>query len=640
MSNFFACLQDTNPSPGDVALVVLTLGVASNPTITLDAVEAVTLLVPEIIVNSTGDLPNKDPNGCCCDTGNLLTDGKTPECTLRAAIDLANRQAGKDIIKFQIPSDDPGIVAGVSTIQPQAALPLITDPVVIDGWSQNASASLPPVELSGSNILRSPKPGNTFSVAGLPDWPGAASGLELTAASCEIRGLVITYFPMCGILAHNQAVGTIIQGCHVGITSGGTIPAPNGSPSAGGFESLLGPCGSILRGAGIALLSPGNLVGGTGPKEPNLISGTDGGLRDYGQGPHPAYIYDTQPPGILIEGPVALGNLAQGNIIGLDVTGTRELAEPPAGLEGLPSLPLAGVVIDGSANGNVVGGPDSGAGNLISANWAQVAILNSDDNVVQGNSLGLDVTRRKSIFVGDTSGVMVSNGSTNVIGGALPADGNVIGGQFTGIQIAGLGGQGNVVQNNLSGVASTGEHVPNYWGITLANNSGGAVVQSNVMAYCEYAGLLFVQASSVAARGNTIHDNDQNGIVLLGGASQAVTLSQNLIYSNGWASSLSAPADGIQVDVGSAIAMIQNSIFGNTGLGINLHQGDHTPSQNEVSGSGSGRPGGSRHAQRACGCSSLLHRVLCQPVGQCYRFWRGSHLRGRFECDLRGWRRR
>ena len=98
------------------------------------------MLVPAIIVNSTGDLSNKDPEGCCCDTGKLLSDGKTPECTLRAATQLANRQAVKQTIQFQIPKDDAGIVNGVSSIQPSIALPDITNPVIIDGWSQSPGA--------------------------------------------------------------------------------------------------------------------------------------------------------------------------------------------------------------------------------------------------------------------------------------------------------------------------------------------------------------------------------------------------------------------------------------------------------------------------------------------------------------------
>ena len=166
---------------------------ANDPTVTLDAVEAVTLLVQTIIVNSTGDLANKDPNGCCCDTGNTLADGKTPECTLRAAIDLANRPGGEAMeIQFQIPRDNPGIVNGVPSIQPQPALPDITNAVVIDGWSQSPAASSPPVELSGRALT----PRGSWDIGkvvcqvrtgcrtcSLPAWPTGCPS-ERTVARC------------------------------------------------------------------------------------------------------------------------------------------------------------------------------------------------------------------------------------------------------------------------------------------------------------------------------------------------------------------------------------------------------------------------------------------------------------------------
>ena len=155
-------VQETNALPGDLNLVEFALGLASDTSFFLDTVEAVTQLVPEIFVNSTGDLPLLDPNGCCCDTGRKLADGKTPECTLRAAIQLANRLQGKDIIKFQIPGNDPGVVLGVPSIQPQTALPDITDPLIIDGWSQSPASTRPPVELSGRIISPRAEHGSLF----------------------------------------------------------------------------------------------------------------------------------------------------------------------------------------------------------------------------------------------------------------------------------------------------------------------------------------------------------------------------------------------------------------------------------------------------------------------------------------------
>src|SRR3712207_1774109 len=67
-------------------------------------------------VNSTAD----PGDGVCNST----------ECTLREAITAANAGAGLDTISFNIPG------SGVQTIAPATALPIITDPVVIDGYTQ------------------------------------------------------------------------------------------------------------------------------------------------------------------------------------------------------------------------------------------------------------------------------------------------------------------------------------------------------------------------------------------------------------------------------------------------------------------------------------------------------------------------
>ena len=55
------------------------------------------------------------------------------EGSLRNALEYANSNPGEDIITFNIPGTGP------FTIQPQEALPEITDPVVIDGYTQTGS---------------------------------------------------------------------------------------------------------------------------------------------------------------------------------------------------------------------------------------------------------------------------------------------------------------------------------------------------------------------------------------------------------------------------------------------------------------------------------------------------------------------
>ena len=123
------------------------------------------------------------------DTGDMIAvDGLV---TLREAITSANNNAnvnsdvvamgayGTDTIKFNIAG------AGVHTIAPTIALPTITDPVTIDGYTQPGSAANTQtidgddavllIELNGANA-------------------GAANGFTITAGSSTVRGLVINGF--------------------------------------------------------------------------------------------------------------------------------------------------------------------------------------------------------------------------------------------------------------------------------------------------------------------------------------------------------------------------------------------------------------------------------------------------------------
>src|SRR4030095_13928994 len=102
--------------------------------------------------------------------------------SLRQAILDANANARADSIAFNIPG------AGVQTISPVTALPIITDPVVIDGYTQPGSSvntladgdnAVLLIELNGSSI-----PGGAILVP----------GLQINASFCAVRGLVINRF--------------------------------------------------------------------------------------------------------------------------------------------------------------------------------------------------------------------------------------------------------------------------------------------------------------------------------------------------------------------------------------------------------------------------------------------------------------
>src|SRR3954469_4204665 len=122
-----------------------------------------------LVVDSIGDEPDNNLADNLCHTA-------AGTCTLRAAIQQANATSGVDTISFNIPG------TGVHTITPATALPTITDPVTIDGYSQ-PGASLNTQAIGDDAVLLIELAGNGVS--------GGISGLFITAGSSTVRGLVI-----------------------------------------------------------------------------------------------------------------------------------------------------------------------------------------------------------------------------------------------------------------------------------------------------------------------------------------------------------------------------------------------------------------------------------------------------------------
>src|SRR5262249_31034509 len=148
----------------------------------------------------------------------------------------------------------------------------------------------------------------------------------------------------------------------------------------------------------IALAASGNTIGGTTPGARNVLSGNRGS-------------------GVWIEGAGTTGNVVAGNFIGTDVTGTAALAH------------RIGVRIIVGGRGNTIGGTSAGAGNVISGNvdsgvWIQGA--GTTGNVVAGNFIGTNADGTAALGNG-ADGVLIDGGaSSNTIGGPTPDTGNVI----------------------------------------------------------------------------------------------------------------------------------------------------------------------------------------------------------------------
>ena len=137
------------------------------------------------------------------------------DCSLREALKAANLGAGGDTIQFAIPGNtDAGCsgLNGVCVIKPTSALPSITKPVTIDGYSQSgSSANTNGPGLADNAVLRV-----TLNGA----LAGSAAGLVLAAGSSgsTIKGLVVNGFVAGFHGIKISSSNNTIEGCFMCLT--------------------------------------------------------------------------------------------------------------------------------------------------------------------------------------------------------------------------------------------------------------------------------------------------------------------------------------------------------------------------------------------------------------------------------------
>ena len=210
-------------------------------------------------------------------------------------------------------------------------------------------------------------------------------------------------------------------------TSSGSTPRQASNPGAGAIANVvLGNfIGTNSGGAnlsntvGLIIASAGNTVGGTTPGSANIFG-------------------FNSTAGISIEGDDATANVVLGNFIGTN-SGGANLSN------------AVGVVI--GAAGNTIGGNTPDAGNIISYNstaGVQIDGQGASGNVLLGNFIGTD--KSGTVALGNDIGVLISDGTANMIGGTTAGAANVISGNFTaGIELTGSSVSGTQIQGNLIG---------------------------------------------------------------------------------------------------------------------------------------------------------------------------------------------
>jgi titin len=421
------------------------------------------------------------------------------------------------------------------------------------------------VQMEGAGVVGNVVLGNLIGtdVSGSAALANGAAGVLLANAVSQntIGGTAIG----AGNLVSGNGDGGVVFGD--GGPSGNVVQGNRIGTDIHGTAKL----GNATDGIDIDAGATGNTLGGTAPGAANLISGNGN-------------------EGITIFGSGTSGNLVLGNILGTDRNGTINLGNA-----------RDGVLIETGAAANTVGGRAAGAGNVIAANVNGVEISGpgSARNVVLGNLIGTDPAGTAAPFGNFNENVLVDGGAAaNTIGGIAPGSGNVISGGQKGLEIASAGSSGNVVVGNLVGTDRTGTiGLPNFdVGVEIVggatNNTIGGTTRGarNLISDNTVAGVHIVALNGDGGTSGNVVLGDRigtdisgsaplgngDGVLIEGGATRNTVGGTTA----GAANAIAFNAKGVVLvdNTTTGDSILGNSIWGNTGPGIDL--GDDGPTPN------------------------------------------------------------
>lgn len=523
-------------------------------------------------------------------------------CSLREAILAANANQGLDQIAFDIQIKRitgqsmralsaetrmaPGRPASPFTIRLLSQLPLITDPVTIDGTTQPRFAGTPLIQILGG-------------------------GISVSQGDCTIRGLIVGGISLFPTVFTGSRENDIIEGNFIGTNASGTAVGEK----TGLFET----------GISIRRMSK-TLIGGASPSARNLITeiliegsfdivvegnyiGTDvTGSRALGQ---TLGIGTNGSPGNNTSGLRIHRNLISGNETGiglgysLDFLITGNLIGTDA--SGAEAIPNGAGIQFVTANGNI-GGTTPAARNVISGNLRQgINIERGSSALIQGNYIG--VSASGAAAVPNRTGVEVK--FTAGIGGSIVEARNVISGNRSD-GIAVLNGWATIsgnfigtdaggtlpIPNNGNGVIISAVQLPsnsfiggpgqNEGNLISANGENGIAigplrtyVDDKQMLVTTFGGVFVtLQGNSIGTdvTGEQPLGNQGNGILFDNSTSQSQIIRNRVAFNNG--SGIFIPNRGSAPGPpGAQITVSENSIFSNSSIGIDLGEPGRTPNQ-------------------------------------------------------------
>ncbi len=427
--------------------------------------------------------------------------------SLRQAIETANANPGPDTITFNIAGPGP------FTVVVSGARLTTTDPVTIDGSSQPLYPGQPLIEIVGQlHVL-----GGNSTIRGLSIHSPA-----IDTFGTRGEDLILGRDPEA---PSNPNGGNVVQGCYIGLR-------PDG----------------VTRGS--------NVPRGHRRHQSWQPDRRDDGRRAQrhlrqrsGRDHHRAFVSCC-----------AERQYDSGQLHRATADGSSRLANVGDGIRIL------------GASNNSIGGVVSGSGNVISGNGGagvrievRAGVGASNDNVIQGNFIGTDVTGLTAVPNG-VDGIILRPGdfpsgeiANNLIGGTAPGAGNVISGNHQGGIWIGYGNAtGTLIQGNLIGLAADGvgalgngyegnvPPIPHSDGVFFEGPGAGtptsgphenvvgglAAGAGNRIAFNAGNGVAVAEGFGNLIAGNEIHANGHAG-VMLGFLSRRTAIRGNSMHDNG-----------------------------------------------------------------------------------------------------------
>jgi len=456
--------------------------------------------VNQFIINTIGDKPDVD-----------LTDGVAEDedgnTSLRAAIQQANASTAGTMNQLDFDIVDGN--GSTYVIQLDTALPWVTSQIQVNGATQ-----------VGADLV----------VDGSAINGGVVDGLRVFADDVEISDVNFSNFSGDGIEIF-KANNAIIDSVKNSDNTGAGVRL-NDSTQSQVINSVLLGNGS----AGIQLVGPtasqGNLIssnlvgiGADDVADGNLKFGVQ--VLSGGNDVMNNVISGNDRSGLVIAGPLAVGNEVYGNQIGTDSTGNVSVPNQVGVLVTRADNNIIGGAAPGQRNyiaGNVgagvfVAGASSGTvfeNNFVGLNQAGTAALanggtgiflraGANQTLVTGNYVTGNALSQISVVALGTTGNTISanhvgfgfDGSRidggvagillaangNTIGGATELDGNFVTGGFTGLSSNGVSSRDNLIQNNRFGTDAAGNDFGMVSGLQFLQGSRDNTVLENVIAF-------------------------------------------------------------------------------------------------------------------------------------------------------------